>query len=423
GFTDVWPFIQLYNFNPTGSVEIKYNKGGGTQTTKLTFDTMDTFSKLTLDRTSYPQGAAVDVTIVDGQLNIDPTDEDSWSFATNAAGNLQTRYQLFTENGAISGDLAGTSGSPDISGTLSGLMFEDNGVVKLVGNTKLGASIVDLDTNGDQPLLGDLTPGGLAETTNALVVVNGFNPQPMTFIEAGSNTGVFENFDENDDSNLDVTNPAPRGTTAAIDYNKKSTSILSSLAFGTIDIKTGEGEWNSGEELVVSLFDPDQNLNSRADEDLDVSNPNVTIIPSLRIGNPITLNNNPQALTPNPLQFALVDGVAVPAVGAGTAVASLVTPTGTVDVVTTTAGPVFPAAVDLFSDIARLIWPGSGGADTLDVSAGNSPALGVGDTGTALVLDLGITASQLQAKLIDDNTATGLGSGYNFLNYDIRSIA
>jgi len=44
---DAWPFIQLYDFNPTGNVVIQYNKGGGTQTTTLTFDTMDTFAKLT----------------------------------------------------------------------------------------------------------------------------------------------------------------------------------------------------------------------------------------------------------------------------------------------------------------------------------------------------------------------------------------
>ena len=39
-----WPFIQLYPLNPTGNVVIQYNKGGGAQTTTLTFDTVDQFA-------------------------------------------------------------------------------------------------------------------------------------------------------------------------------------------------------------------------------------------------------------------------------------------------------------------------------------------------------------------------------------------
>src|SRR3990172_83426 len=93
---DAWPFIQLYDFNPTGNVEIKYNKGGGTQTTTLTFDTMDTYSKITLDRTSYTTGSEVQVILTDGALNIDPTDEDSWTFGTNPAATA-THYQVFNE--------------------------------------------------------------------------------------------------------------------------------------------------------------------------------------------------------------------------------------------------------------------------------------------------------------------------------------
>jgi len=37
---DFWPFIQLYAFSTGGSVNIQYNKGGGAQTTTLTFDTV-----------------------------------------------------------------------------------------------------------------------------------------------------------------------------------------------------------------------------------------------------------------------------------------------------------------------------------------------------------------------------------------------
>ena len=71
-----WPFIQTYAF-PT-NVEIEYNKGGDTQTTVLAFD--DNAGGLSLDRSVYPQGAQVHVTIGDHRLNIDPTSSDFWSW-------------------------------------------------------------------------------------------------------------------------------------------------------------------------------------------------------------------------------------------------------------------------------------------------------------------------------------------------------
>ena len=71
-----WPFIQTYAF-PT-NVEIEYNKGGDTQTTVLEFD--GGADGLSLDRSVYPQGAQVHVTIGDHRLNIDPTSSDFWSW-------------------------------------------------------------------------------------------------------------------------------------------------------------------------------------------------------------------------------------------------------------------------------------------------------------------------------------------------------
>jgi hypothetical protein len=49
---DFWPFVQLYTLNPTGNVIVQYNKGGGVQTTTLTFDTVDNFAGAELDRSS-----------------------------------------------------------------------------------------------------------------------------------------------------------------------------------------------------------------------------------------------------------------------------------------------------------------------------------------------------------------------------------
>jgi len=278
---DAWPFIQLYDFNPTGSVEIKYNKGGGTQTTTLTFDTLDSYSNITLDRLTYTTGSEVHMVLTDGQLNIDPTDEDSWTFGTVAP--FQTRYQLFNENGGTDGDVAG--GSANIVGSLSALMFEDNGIVKLNPNTQGGSAVVDLDATSKQGIFVD----GTVATSATAVMVAG--TQPMTFVETGANTGSFTNYDENDDSNLDILPNASRGTSASIEYSKKVKNIIVGFGFGTISIDAPPGgKWDSGEEVGVTLEDPDANKNSQADEDLDLNNP-VVLIPSLRIGSPTTLAN------------------------------------------------------------------------------------------------------------------------------------
>ena len=75
--TNNWPFIQLYEFNPTGNVTVQYNKGGGAQSATFLFDTL--VSDISLDRQVYPTGAQLHATITDAWLNIDPTDEDSWT--------------------------------------------------------------------------------------------------------------------------------------------------------------------------------------------------------------------------------------------------------------------------------------------------------------------------------------------------------
>ena len=104
-------------------------------------------------------------------------------------------------------------------------------------------------------------------------------------------SGIFQNTDESDTSNIRVATDAPRGTTATVDYNDSPTSVLVANFFGTIDMDATAlgGEWNSGEEIPVTLTDQDVNLNSKVDEDIDVSDSRFTLIPSLRIGSPITL--------------------------------------------------------------------------------------------------------------------------------------
>jgi len=221
---DAWPFIQLYELNPTGNVVIQYNKGGGVQSTTLTFDTVDQFADLTLDRSVYPRLAQVHATITDLWLNIDPTDEDSWTFTTNVdnSTSIDTFYQVFDENGQSGGTAL------SLSDTLGSLMCEDNCVLKLdIDAQNSNTNVVTIQDNGDTVLIAKATGNGTNDAdafqvsgdTTGLV---GRNSIPVTVTEQGPNSGVFGTYDESDVSVLKITSNALRGTSASLEYKNTS---------------------------------------------------------------------------------------------------------------------------------------------------------------------------------------------------------
>ena len=292
----LWPFIQLYDLNPTGNVIIQYNKGGGAQSVTLTFDTVEGYAGISLDRANYPTSAQVHVTITDLWLNIDPTDEDSWTFGTLGT-NTTAFYQLYDENGDAQGDGLVDAGFGDIIPLSGVLMCEDNCILILdkdaqnTGGTSDG-SIVTLNSNEDSSLA---TDGSTAVFTIAAA------DQPVTITEQGVKSGVFATYDEFDTSVIQINATAPRGTSATIDYNESPISILRADNWADVQINPIDDEWNSGEEIPIVIVDGDLNKNSRVDEDLDLFNP-VIFIPALTTGDPFTLGEgttSPQAYVHN----------------------------------------------------------------------------------------------------------------------------
>ena len=284
---DVWPFIQLYTLNPTGNVVVQYNKGGGVQTTTLTFDTVDQFVNVELDRAAYPAGTEVHATITDLWLNIDPTDEDSWTFGS--VGTHSTNYQVFDENGGTPGDISLNTDTNGLTSRLADLMCEDNCRLEFDPNAQGTGDVATLQDNDDSEIV---STGPATDPTNWSTAAGFLDGNvPITITEQGPNSGVFGTFDESDRSVLLILDDAARGTSASIDYNETAVTILVGFVFGTIDLMPVDDEWSSGEEIPVELFDGDANKNSRADEDLDLNNPDVDLIPSLQTGTPATLSN------------------------------------------------------------------------------------------------------------------------------------
>jgi hypothetical protein len=373
---NVFPVIQLYDFSVGGNVIVKYNKGGGTQTTTLTFDTIPSnLIKTQLDRTSYPLSAQIHTTLTDAQLNIDPTDEDSWTWDTNTANN-RVFYQAFDENGAS--DANGTAGMTDQIPNLGTFMFEKNG--KLTVNLAAqGTPVAQFGSNDDQ--------------TNPSDATTSFATTGMTFVELDVKGGVFGNYDESDNANLDILDgPASsvRGKSATIRYNDVSTSIVVGFGFGTIDINVPDGTWGSGEEIPVTLVDSDANKNTRADEDLDVFDPTVALIPTLKIGNPFTLATGDEA--------AFLSTVTA---SAGCGIGGVVLCT----VNSTSIASSADVIVESFSQRERI---------TPDATAN------IGTNG-GLLIDLNRDITELQKSIKNPTTANKF-RGYNLLNYDVRSL-
>jgi len=200
-------------------------------------------------------------------------------------------------------------------------------------------------------------------------------------VEIGPNSGIFDNADHTDQSTLGILDNAPRGQTGSIEYNKKSISVLTGFSTATFSLRNPTltiGDENQslkpGTKFSIVLVDPDQNFNSGSRDDLDAFRTS-SILPTLKIGNPITLENAFDVDFFTLSADSLTSG--------DSANSSIPDPNS-----------------------ARLI------IDTSSVTNGDFEKIS---------LNLGISASELQSIFID--TSLSNSDGTNWLNYDLRSFA
>jgi predicted secreted protein with PEFG-CTERM motif len=208
--TEAWPFIQLFDFKPTSNLTIQYNKKTEQpQTVNLTFDTPKPENinlKLKGDAIFTPNSHVL-LTINDLQLNIDPTDEDSWTWETTAPGGLF--YKIFDEDGHL--NAGGASEAIDVLPFLSDLMFEDDKRLILDRFDEDFPTVVHFHNNTIQKTV----------TPNDIV-----GSQPITFQESKVSSGIFNNFVDFKESNLVVSSEAVGGSAAWIKYNNVWHGIL-----------------------------------------------------------------------------------------------------------------------------------------------------------------------------------------------------
>ncbi len=386
-----WPVIQLYDFGSLPSpVTVQYQKGGGVQSTTLTFDRIPVnLISTSLDRTLYTKNSQVFITMNDPQLNVDPTEEDSWTWGATTSTNSTLYYEAFTRNGAADAD-GSAIGMQNLIGNLTGLMFNHNGKLT-VDPAASGTRVIDFQSNGKQTL----TPGrgdpAIVRTKSI-----GAGSEPITLIETGGvNTGTLGNWDGSKKSDIvTVDSNAIRGQSASIRYNDISQSIVGGFTFASIDMVATNNTWAGGVRIPVTLTDPDANKNSKVTEHLDLFNPTVARLTTMKIGTPFSLNSGA--------------GENATYIASGTL--NQVYPQGnrTFTLTGTTNATTNISQDEGFS--SRPIFNG-----TSAVNLYNSGALFV---------DLKTTMSTLKKTVHNANAGNAEGfKGYNFLNYDLRSLS
>jgi hypothetical protein len=248
------------DFSGDGNVDIVYNRAGADETVSLVYT--DGAEGLSFDKDIYGLKHEVGITLDMWNANIDPTDEDVWTFGTLPT-NQTAYYQLYDENGAADASTGGTSGS-------GGNAFAFT--TATIGDI-LPAGTLSIDRNGDTVTSDATTDAVVNFQDNADTIctaASGLCPtadinaadQPITFTEAGANTGVFVNWDEGLTTNMVINTDAKRGSQAVFEFDEVKYGVLHMPQFATIEYITDDigAEWNSGEVVSIEVFDPDMNF-------------------------------------------------------------------------------------------------------------------------------------------------------------------
>ncbi|MDE1844382.1 MAG: hypothetical protein KGI10_03540 [Thaumarchaeota archaeon] len=408
-YGQIWPVIQLYDFSAIPSaVTVDYQKNGGDQIVNLTFDRIpQNLITVTTDRSTYPENSQVFLTMNDPQLNIDPTEDDSWTWGANANNNT-LYYEAFTRNGAVDAD--GGAGMQNLVGNLTTFMFNHNGKLTInAAASNPSVRVVNFAANGKQQLNGSTTIVGNPASLKTSSISLG--SEPITFIEQGGvNTGVFGNWDGAKHSTIvTVNDPSIRGQSATFRYNDIGGSIVGGFAFGTITEGSTNNTWASGQRLTVTLTDNDQNRNAKITEHLNDYDGSVDRITTMKIGTPFSLTSGQPSLNTLALDPSVMHGKQ----GTITKFSN-----GTMKInfggISNSTDP----------DIAQDESFSNRAVPTFVNNTGTNPQVKL-INGGHVIIDTTATMQTL-LKTINDPRGSTAGTrfhGFNFLNYDLRGYS
>ena len=232
--------IRVFDFD--GEFDITANRGDEVVT--LDYDDHSDIATISVDRNDAPIGGQVHITVSDFQLNLDPTADDTWTLNVN---NTLRTYDTT---------------DPALPVALPGDGYRTSGYLAITVSNE-----------------GVIEYGGM-----------------VTIDETGSNTGVFESSNSDDDSEISVSEDASDGDTFTVRYAEDKQQVIVDDFDSTLEL-IADGAWDSGESLTIRLSSEDLNLNTLKDDDMEWYHND---LPVLILGDPITLGNVDSATIADP---------------------------------------------------------------------------------------------------------------------------
>ena len=228
-----WPYILGYDLSDDNIIEY------GSNELNVEYGNTDDEASINIINNSPAAYAELHMTITDPALNVDPTDVDIWIF-----------------------DLSETKASS------TSIIFANNGT----NSEWSGAEQGDHGCEDNCQLTWD------ASTTG---VMSGYTTVSMT--ESGSNTAIFESFDLNGESQLEVKADAAGDNKTVFDYAGETADVIITYNDATIDFDAGAGDWVSTEVATFTINDPDMNFNPEDDETLYIKDEK-RAVPTISMG-------------------------------------------------------------------------------------------------------------------------------------------
>ena len=243
-----WPYILGYDLSDDNIIEY------GSNELNVEYGNTDDEASINIINNSPAAYAELHMTITDPALNIDPTDVDIWIF-----------------------DLSETKASS------TSIIFANNGT----NSEWSGAEQGDHGCEDNCQLTWD------ASTTG---VMSGYTTVSMT--ESASNSAIFESFDLNGESQLEVKADAAGDNKTVFDYAGETADVVITYNDATIDFDAGAGDWVSTEVATFSINDPDANQNPPESDELNIPD-ETDAVPTIKMGSPKTLatGNNPNLVS------------------------------------------------------------------------------------------------------------------------------
>jgi len=252
-----WPYVLAIELADDNIIEY------GSDAINVEFGNTDDIADLNIINNSPAGYAELHVTISDPALNVDPTTADIWIYDLDAAASATS--VIFGNNG-----------------TNSAMTPAELGTMQCEDNCRLYTdNVTPLMTSGD----GDI--------------------DNVSMTESSENSGLFESFDLNGESQIELIAQAVGDNKVVFTYGDNSKDMIVTYNDATIDLADDGGDWLPTEVATFTINDPDQNKNPSSVDELEIGD-ETDVIPTIKMGSPLTLagGDNPR-LTSTTTQSAV----------------------------------------------------------------------------------------------------------------------